>query len=224
MAAALCGWGLWAIRGPEVIGSWRGGRRGGSGLRLEPVSSPQARGRTLVVYVFSGSDPEYADNLRFFIGEAVKVRAAAAAGRRLAALDVQLLCRCACSRCLQLIVPSTAPPAQEGDGCDYVIVLQQSEKLSMPAPLPVLPPNARYLRHANECFDIGTVGWVLHSQLGPRGTKTYKYFVWLNSSVRGPFLPAYLRGRLHWTEPLLSKLSSSVKLVSWMRCCLLCAE
>lgn len=28
---------------------------------------------TLVVYVFSGSDPEYANNLRFFVREAVKV-------------------------------------------------------------------------------------------------------------------------------------------------------
>lgn len=30
--------------------------------------------------------------------------------------------------------------------------------------------------------------------------------------VRGPFLPAYLRGSMHWTEPLLSKLTDSVKL------------
>lgn len=44
------------------------------GLRLTAVLRPTARGRTLVVYVFSGSDPEYADNLRFFIGEAVQVR------------------------------------------------------------------------------------------------------------------------------------------------------
>lgn len=105
------------------------------------------------------------------------------------------------------------PPPQEGDGCEYLIVLQQDAKLSQPEPLPPLPSNARYLHHPNECYDIGTVGWVLDSQLGKRGTKPYRYFVWLNSSVRGPFLPSYLRGRMHWTEPLLSKLSSSVKLV-----------
>lgn len=29
---------------------------------------------TLVIYVYSGSDPEYANNLRFFVREAVKVR------------------------------------------------------------------------------------------------------------------------------------------------------
>jgi hypothetical protein len=115
---------------------------------------------------------------------------------------------------------------QEGDGCEYAIVLQHDDKLAMPSSLPPLPSNARYLRHANECFDIGTVGWVLQTQLGPRGTQPYKYFVWLNSSVRGPFLPAYLRGRLHWTEPLLSKLSDRVKLVGgvqWRREGLDCA-
>ena len=52
----------------------------GEGLRLTAVQRPTARGRTLVVYVFSGSDPEYADNLRFFIGEAVQVRQRAGGG------------------------------------------------------------------------------------------------------------------------------------------------
>ncbi len=28
----------------------------------------------------------------------------------------------------------------------------------------------------------------------------YARFIFLNSSVRGPFLPAYLRGALHWAE------------------------
>lgn len=119
------------------------------------------------------------------------------------------------NRHLLMLFPFCIParPLQENDGCDYAIVLQQGKGLSQPDPLPALPPNARYLRHPNECYDIGTVGWVLESQLGRAGTKPYRYFVWLNSSVRGPFLPAYLRGRLHWTEPLLSKLSNEVKLV-----------
>jgi hypothetical protein len=37
--------------------------------------------------------------------------------------------------------------------------------------------------------------------------------VWLNSSVRGPYLPAYLAGRMHWTEALTGKLTDRVKLV-----------
>ncbi|EFN53576.1 hypothetical protein CHLNCDRAFT_136762 [Chlorella variabilis] len=167
MVVALSGWGFWLL--PRLLGSQAGSA--GKGLRLVPVAVPQARSRTLVVYVFGGSDPEYADNLRFFVNEAVK----------------------------------------EGDNCDYIIVLQQDKDLSLPEPLPSLPRNARYLQHANECFDIGTVGWVLQAHVPRRAA--YRYFVWLNSSVRGPFLPAYLSGAVHWTEPLLSKLNDRVKLV-----------
>ena len=31
---------------------------------------------------------------------------------------------------------------------------------AQPPELPPLPPNARYVRHANECYDWGTIGWV----------------------------------------------------------------
>ena len=41
----------------------------------------------------------------------------------------------------------------------------------------------------------------------------YRYIVWLNSSVRGPFLPAYLRGKMHWTAAFTSRITDSVKLV-----------
>ena len=47
--------------------------------------------------------------------------------------------------------------------------------------------------------------------LSPRSQ--YRYFVWLNSSVRGPFLPAYLRGKMHWTAAFTSRITDSVKLV-----------
>jgi hypothetical protein len=49
------------------------------------------------------------------------------------------------------------------------------------------------------------------ARLAPRSR--YRHFVWLNSGVRGPFLPAYLSGRLHWARPLTDKLSAGVKLV-----------
>lgn len=51
---------------------------GSGGLRLEASGGAlQARGPTLVVYVFSGTDPAYADNLRFFVDEAVQARTVA---------------------------------------------------------------------------------------------------------------------------------------------------
>ena len=53
-----------------------------------------------------------------------------------------------------------------------------------------LPSNARVLTHANQCYDWGTFGWLLRS--GEVNVQKYKYFVLLNSSVRGPFLPPYV--------------------------------
>ena len=124
----------------------------------------------LVVYVFSGTDPEYRSNLLFFLEHGI----------------------------------------QENDGCDYYIVLQKGPTLSDPGRLPDLPQNAQYVEHPNECYDIGTVGWLLKNKVN---IKHYSYFIWMNSSTRGPFLPSYLLGKMHWTTALLSKLTEKVKLV-----------
>ena len=64
--------------------------------------------------------------------------------------------------------------------------------LQVPA-LPQLPSNARYAFHSNNCFDWGTFGWAMQTQ--SLELSRYDYFIFLNSSVRGPFLPAYLRVR-----------------------------
>lgn len=48
----------------------------------------------------------------------------------------------------------------------------------------------------------------------------YEYFVWLNPSVRGPFLPTYVRGLMHWTESFVARLSPTVKFVG---CSINCA-
>lgn len=55
--------------------------------------------------------------------------------------------------------------------------------------LPPLPPNARYEPHDNACYDWGTIGWLLRS--GRVAASRYKFLLFLNSSTRGPFLPAY---------------------------------
>ena len=39
------------------------------------------------------------------------------------------------------------------------------------------------------CYDWGALGWLLDS--GRVDTSKYKFFVFLNSSIRGPFLPAF---------------------------------
>lgn len=63
----------------------------------------------------------------------------------------------------------------------------------MPAPqkvtLPKLPKHARYVRHTNRCYDWGTFGWLLLS--GKVDPRQYRYYFFINCSVRGPFLPSY---------------------------------
>eukprot|EP00195_Chlamydomonas_chlamydogama_P010072 CAMPEP_0202914022 /NCGR_PEP_ID=MMETSP1392-20130828/62019_1 /ASSEMBLY_ACC=CAM_ASM_000868 /TAXON_ID=225041 /ORGANISM="Chlamydomonas chlamydogama, Strain SAG 11-48b" /LENGTH=431 /DNA_ID=CAMNT_0049605511 /DNA_START=282 /DNA_END=1577 /DNA_ORIENTATION=- len=129
----------------------------------------------LVMYIFAASDPEFLDNLRFFIKEAV----------------------------------------QQDKLCDYLIVVQKYEGDGVePAPtfsLPKLPSHARYVYHANECYDWGTFGWLLSG--GHVNWQRYKYFFFMNCSVRGPFLPAYARGTVHWTQPFIYRLNDDVKLV-----------
>lgn len=67
------------------------------------------------------------------------------------------------------------------------------------AKLPQLPPHAAYVRHPNECYDWGSYGWVL-LQTGLVNMAKYRYFFFVNSSVRGPFLPAYARVRFLYAQ------------------------
>ena len=105
-------WAFCLIFLPDLGGS-RGGRGtlADGGLRLLPAQHLQARGRTLVVYVFSGSDPEYADNLRFFVSEAVKV-----CGRSAAPPPACLppVCRLTCAVCSRAGPSSSSRSRQTG--------------------------------------------------------------------------------------------------------------
>ena len=55
--------------------------------------------------------------------------------------------------------------------------------------MPELPKNAKYIQHRNECFDWGTFGWAISTNKVDVGL--YKFVIFLNSSVRGPFVPPY---------------------------------
>ena len=80
----------------------------------------------------------------------------------------------------------------------------QDDKLFGPAELPELPPHARYVFHENRCFDWGTIGWAI--QEGKVDTAQYRYTIFMNSSVRGPFLPGY------YPVSLLARLASCGRL------------
>lgn len=73
-----------------------------------------------------------------------------------------------------------------------------------------LPSNVALIYRENTCFDGGAVGILLESY--PK-LWTYRYFVLVNSSVRGPFLPRYFPSNLPWTAALTNLISDHVKLV-----------
>ena len=69
--------------------------------------------------------------------------------------------------------------------------------------MPELPANSRYARHSADCRGLGAFGWALQS--GEVYPKRHKYFVLVDSSVRGPFMHPYLQV---WCFSSLSKHSS----------------
>jgi len=91
---------------------------------------------------------------------------------------------------------------------DYYIIIQ---KLNMNnITLPVLPSYAHYIQHENKCFDLGTIGWFLSN--GNINKDKYKYFIFLNSSVRGPYLVSYYQLK-QWYSVFTNRLNEYVKLV-----------
>ena len=105
------------------------------------------------------------------------------------------------------------------DTARYVIIvdhgLDQYGQFSSIA-LPELPANAEYLS-IRGCFELGHVGKVLFGQSKVQiDISQYKYFIWLDSTVRGPFLPSYLTKMSNppiWHTLLTSRLTSTIKLV-----------
>jgi len=50
--------------------------------------------------------------------------------------------------------------------------------------------------------------------------KTFRYYIFLNSSVRGPFYPSYMPAGWQWTQAYTARLSGRVKVVSSSLVCL----
>ena len=126
---------------------------------------PVSPGRTLVVLVHSPRTEAYTSNLQYFVHKAV--------------------------RCWQ--------------DADYRVIIQRDDVAAFNASdeaddawhrdLPRLPPNGRYVLHENKCLDWGSFGWLLNlSSSHPAyvDSSQYRYFVLLNSGVRGPFLPDFV--------------------------------
>ncbi|BDA51679.1 hypothetical protein COCOBI_19-2350 [Coccomyxa sp. Obi] len=50
--------------------------------------------------------------------------------------------------------------------------------------------------------------------------KKYRYYIFLNSSVRGPFYPSYMGPRWQWTEAFTNRLKGNIKVVASSLVCL----
>lgn len=127
--------------------------------------------RTLVLYAFSDTDPDYQGNLRYFVRHGVA-----------------------------------------GAAADFVLVVNGATSFELPS----LPRHARYLRRENACYDWGSYGVALNELGAWRGK--YAYYVFVNSSVRGPFCgPADGGGPCSrarsWVDALTRRLSDRIKLV-----------
>jgi hypothetical protein len=96
---------------------------------------------------------------------------------------------------------------------DYYFILQNvNSKKVNESRLPPLPPNAHYLQHENECFDFGTFGWFLSSNIV--NINLYKYFILMNASIRGPYFTAYFDDdSMWWYHVFTKRLTNEVKLV-----------
>jgi hypothetical protein len=100
---------------------------------------------------------------------------------------------------------------RDSHDADYYFILQKINNVSFDErQLPSLPSNAHYIQHENKCFDIGTVGWFLFR--GNIDITKYKYFIFLNSSVRGPYIVSYYDNSV-WYTIFTSRLNDDIKLV-----------
>ena len=122
------------------------------------------------------------------------------------------------ARNLQFFLDSTAQDWAESDECQTrprleLVLIINGHWCSVPLPS---ASNVQVLRTDNSDHDFG--GWAdaleaLGIRQGAQEWKLlFKYFVFINSSCRGPFLPPYA-AMLHWTDPFTSKITEQVKLV-----------
>jgi len=108
---------------------------------------------------------------------------------------------------------------------EYVVAV--SGDAQAPAPGILEGARVRVVRRENAGMDFGAWGEVLRTLAGERGVAgaaelPYRAFVFLNSSVRGPFLPAYMPAGWHWTDAFVGMLGGHgrVSLVGSSLACL----
>ena len=86
---------------------------------------------------------------------------------------------------------------------DFVFILNGETNVSA-----IIPEegNIRVVQRENKCYDIGAYAEVLTQDDLYKG---YKRFIFLNASIRGPFLPPWAWGC--WSDIYLGRLTDEVK-------------
>jgi hypothetical protein len=112
------------------------------------------------------------------------------------------------------------------DAADFVFILN-GETDADEAILPKGRRNIRIVKRDNTCFDLGAHHAVLSAERGDGKRPyrdSYKRFILMNASIRGPFVPHW--SRECWSDAYLGRLNERVKVLplcfSWIREMLTC--
>lgn len=89
----------------------------------------------------------------------------------------------------------------QDDNVDFMVICNNTS-ISFP-----IPPYVKVLFRENIGFDFG--GWS-EGLLKDSIYKNYDHYIFVNSSVLGPFLPVYYKGR--WTDIYINGLEGNIKL------------
>ncbi len=88
---------------------------------------------------------------------------------------------------------------------DFIFILNGETETDVAGLIPK-KENIRIVKRPNDCYDLGAYAEVL---LADGLYKSYKRFITMNASVRGPFVPYWSEGC--WTDMFLSKVTDEVK-------------
>ena len=114
-------------------------------------------------------------------------------------------------------------PERDSEAVDYILVINGQTELPLEELLDSTPAHhqgrVRLIRRPNTRYDGGGIGEVLRKD--PWLASAYRFFVLMNSSVRGPFLPRYFSVTIAgpWTAVFAGLLINDVKLVGTTLSC-----
>jgi hypothetical protein len=88
------------------------------------------------------------------------------------------------------------------DECDYLFIINGKISIEIPE-----KNNIKVLYRKNEDYDFGAYNDALETI----NINKYNYYFFINTSVRGPFIPTYVN--IKWYEPFINLLIDDIKLV-----------